>query len=82
MVPGSAMLASEYRQELLNCRRMDEWRWALAHTQPEVEGVLALDYAFLNIGLQNPVGSMAFRDEINQNPLALRQKETGSSTWA
>ena len=82
MVPVSAMLASEYRQELLNCRRMDEWRWALAHTQPEVEGVLALDYAFLNIGLQNPVGSMAFRDEINQNPLALRQKETGSSTWA
>ena len=82
MVPGLATLASEYHQELLNCRRMDEWRWATTSTATEAEGLLVLDYAFLSTGLQNPVGFEALKDQVDDDPLVLRQKEPGSSTWA
>ncbi|MFM7497719.1 MAG: hypothetical protein ACKO17_06195 [Bacteroidota bacterium] len=82
MVPGSELLAGEYRQELLNCRRMDEWRWATMQNDASDVGVLALDYALVHAGLQYPSGSLSFRDEVDGSALALRQANNGQGLWA
>lgn len=82
MVPGSALLAGEYRQELWTCRRWDEWRWATMQNEADDLGILALDYAVVNAGLLYPSGSGSFRDEVDASPLALRQVQVGQPAWA